>query len=227
VNAFFNAVVGALAIRFTPGGGAAAGWPLTLDFENGSYTDATTTYALADVWEVDTDWGNGGSLDKVANGTGLVAGPGLDQQWFHFADAFSDLVAAGPIVVLDFSIADAVLNDGAGAVVFGYEMGDWTEAELDILNEAGGSFIKANDGTEAPLPAVFNGDHKLAVLFTNGRIAASLDGGDVVAMDNPGPNTFTRIGVALKSSNGTVTLRSGVFRDPAEGESALPTLSSL
>src|SRR4051812_11043021 len=90
--------VGTVFNGSSPGGD----WPLVLDFENGSYTSATASYALADVWVSDTDFGNGGALSDIQAGVGFVNAINGEID-FHFADIFADLVSAGPIVVIDFT----------------------------------------------------------------------------------------------------------------------------
>lgn len=207
----------------SPGGD----WPLVLDFENGSYTSANDTYALEDVWESDTDWGNGGSLAKLVPGTGLVVDEAIDDQWFHFSDTFVELVAAGPIVVLDFGLTSDA--DGSNILAFGYDTVDFNEAEARLSNSASDSWIKDNAANTTPLVQLTSGDHKYAALMSNARIAVSVDGGAVVGVNNPSPTVFERIGVAITNANPgqSLVLRSATFRDPAEGEAALTTLSAL
>jgi hypothetical protein len=222
--------LGVTAIQqvFNAGGGGDTGdWPLVLDFENGSYTSANDTFALADVWVPDTDWGNGGSLANVQNGVGLV-NTGSSSQDFHFADTFAELVTAGPIVVLDFTL-DGNPNSGVYLVYYETESLNWSDNDFQVTNSpAPSNFLRDSAGTKVELPQLANGDHKLALLLNPTRYAISIDGNPVVAFDNPvlGENPFPRLMVSLQNSDGTSVLHSATFRDPAEGEAALPALSA-
>lgn len=218
-----EAVGGAGAFNGSPS--PAGDWPLVLDFENGSYTSAVASYALEDVWIPDTDWGNGGNLANVTNGVGLV-NTGSTSQDFHFADTFAELVSAGPIVVLDFTLDGNVTS---GVYVALYELTNFTSNEMQVANAPGG-YLRDNGPTNSvALDALANGAHKLALLLDHDRYALSIDGGAVIPLDAPvlGDFPFTRLLVSLQNFDGTTVLRSATFRDPAEGEAALPTLSAL
>jgi len=223
--------INSLARSFDAGGNGETGdWPLILDFENGSYTSANATYALGDVWESDTDWGNGGDLGILVPGTGLVDDGVTTAHSFHFSDTFVELVQAGPIVVVDFSVSG---NASCGLYCVMYEMVDWSENEIQLTNNPGGAEagnrIRDNDATTADLTGLSNGDHKIAMLFARNRLAISVDGAAVVGLTDPVHSTelWTRFMLELRNADGACIVRSATFHDPAEGEAALPTLSTL
>jgi hypothetical protein len=220
INALSSAFNGS-----SPGGD----WPLILDFENGSYTSANASYALGDVLASDTDWGNGGDLGILVPGTGLVDDT-LASHSFHFSDTFVELVQAGPIVVVDFSVSG---NPNCGLYCVTYEMVEWSENEIQLTNNPGGvevgNWVKDNDATTSALTGLSNGDHKIAMLFARNRLAISVDGATVVGLTDPAHSTelWTRFMLELRNVDGACIVRSATFRDPAEGEAALPTLSAL
>lgn len=209
--------------------GASPGdWPLVLNFQTGSYASATATYALADVWESDVDSGSGGDLGKLVPGVGLVFDQTLDNQSYRFADAFVELVNAGPIVVFDFSIDTD--DDGSGVQITGYDLANFNSGTLAVIRAAGppSSFIRRQAGDFTYFDNLANGDHKIASLFSKDRIAVSVDGGAVVSANDISPDAFDRIMCVFSNttSGNSLTLRSATVRDPAEGEASLPARSA-
>lgn len=221
----FGCSISAISTAFdgTPGGGD---WPLVLDFENGSYTSASETYALEDVWEPDSDYGGGGDLGKLVNGVGFVFDQTNDNHSYRFADAFSELVQAGPIVVFDFSIDTDV--DGSSVQVTGYDIANFNFGAFAYSRGVDASFITRQNGAPQAIDDAVNGDHKISAIFSKDRIAVSIDGGAVVGLSDISPDTFDRIFCQFSNTTtgNSLTLRSATFRDPAEGEAALPGLST-
>lgn len=186
-----------------------------LDFKNGIYQSEGVNVAVSSLVVENTDFGNY-SVSNIQADIGLV-----EADPTFFGDAL-DLLLGGSTVVCSFTLP---VPTAAGIT---FEMVDSASYNLDyhatFLNDV---HCRLTDEVNSPtdVDPLAAGTHKTALTMIDGKMAASIDGGTLYAL-NPAVAWIPAPQIVIFGCGGNAVIESiGLY--PVQSDADLPTLSAL
>jgi hypothetical protein len=147
-----------------------------LDFKNGAYTVIGASVAVGSLVVENADYGNYSASDIHA-GVGLV-----ESNPTFFGDAL-DLIIGGSTILCTFTIP---APDAGATAAVAFEMVDSTDYNLDYFahfEDDLSCYLDDGPSARATFPTLTTGRHKAALTMIDGKLAASIDGNTVFAVD--------------------------------------------